>query len=255
MQPKILSKIEKPLLRQFAEWFLLIIIVAAVFGSVGYVNGYTTSCSKTLRLPIFHVGDYWVYKVTYNGAVYTWTKRIVSEEIVNGIYCYVEVTTSKPLLEDMIMMKEWISKSDLNIVKQMWIFQDSSVYVKESTHMYDKEMWPKAVGKKVNVTSKVSSYIIIGGITHHLGNTNQNYEIVMDSFETIAVPAGTFLSLKIYAYLDGRLDWIEWYSDRAKMWVRVGGSDSSGTIVELLHYRLTSKTISRRDYASGTTKP
>jgi hypothetical protein len=194
-------------------------------------------------LPIYHVGDQWVYRETDDGTVYTNTQTVIGEELYNGIECYVIKIEYAPKYKGFFSeVTAWVNKATNDpVMMQMTVdisgitMNETDIYTYSLYSLFDK-FWPLKVGNEV--TKPCSVQVVIEGAGQSSTETyNGTRTFKIDKIETIKVNAGEFRCFKMLVSEDGEVVEEQWYSDKTQNTVKVASKDGKHAI-ELLSYSI-----------------
>lgn len=197
------------------------------------------------RIPILHVGDYWIMEIVYNATAYTMTQSLI-EAYVDHYLMY--MTYDPPYMGE-INETRWVDKSTLDPTR-IWghinyTYDTTTIpYTFNSTFLYTRtEGVPFLlyVGKKLNTTETIVwNMTTMDGVTStYARNYSYTYHIV--AIENVTVPAGTFTSFKIdmLNVTSGELIHTVWYSDEVKYYVKsIDYTTTPETTYELKGYSI-----------------
>ena len=190
------------------------------------------------RLPIYSVGDQWVFKMVSEGTEYTWTEKIIGEEALS-VSCYVMETSSEPAFMEMTSMKMWLNKATLDERKVEYTGEYEGTpytYVEEYSNTYEGgTMFPLIVGREATVTQTTTSYVIIDTETYPEDTEESVWTMTVEKIEEVTVTGGTFDCFKVLIYVEGSLANTMWFSDTAKTQVKYI-DHLTGDTMELLSY-------------------
>jgi len=190
------------------------------------------------RVPILHVGDWWVMDFVFNETTYTLTQNVTGE----GADYYITYSEYDPPFQGRYNRTDWVDKSTLNPV---WAEGQSEYmgtpYTYNVTFLYiyyGGVLFPLIVGKEFNMTEIMTYNMTIGG-TPYTYEYNMSYIFEVETIENVTVPAGTFTCFEINMRnaTTGDLIYVTWYSDEAKTWVKyVDYTTTPETTYELRDY-------------------
>jgi len=208
------------------------------------ITGSACNQNKEGELPIVHTGDKWVYKaMDGDGNEYTYTVEVTGDTIDNGRDCYVvECSYIPPWQESTDNEITEIEKATFLAIKIKRTGTNSmsepftSTTIRSFEHPEDFP-WPLEVDKEVK---QVETSITIMG--EELTGTEPEAIpvttiIKIETIEDITVSAGTFRCFKIVGYYEGQKQYIKWYSDKVKQYVKATYEDT-GSSLELQSYTL-----------------
>jgi len=177
------------------------------------------------RLPILHVGDWWIMEIVFNETTYIVTMNLTGE----GPNYYVWYSEYNPPFMGMYNSTDWIDKSTIN---PMWSQGQSEYTYDNTTITYTYNMtflytyyagvpFPLIVGKEFNMTEIMTYTTTMDNITYAY-EYNMSYVFEVETIESVTVPAGTFTCFKVNMWnaTGGALAYTMWYSDEAKTWVK-----------------------------------
>lgn len=195
-------------------------------------------------LPIFQIGNYWLFNMSDGSTVNTWSFLLRTEETLNNVDCYViDISFSQPFQDIFTNLTIWYEKSTLLPLQTLFIGEIWSIpflSTMSSTYDYSENLWPIQVGKEitVNETDVISTLILD---ETDIETETWGYSIKVEALEEITVPAGTFTCFKLVEYADdGTLNKISWYSDTVKFLYVKMVNTITGETNELLSYNLQS---------------
>ena len=181
------------------------------------------------RLPILHVGDWWIMESVFNETTYTFTQNVTGE----GPDYYITYSENDPPYQGMYNRTSWVDKSTMNPVTMQgtgeYPYDNTTItYTYNGTFFYvyyGGVPFPLIVGKELNQTETytITSTMIIDGTPYtHENNYTCTYTLEVEAIENVTVPAGTFTCFKIDMWnaTSGDLMYTMWYSDEAKTWVK-----------------------------------
>jgi len=195
------------------------------------------------RLPILHVGDWWIMEFVFNETTYTWTQNVTGE----GPNYYAIYSTYEPPYMGRANETQWVDKS--TIISPVWIHGQSEYTYDNMTITYTYNItffytyyggvpFPLIVGKEFNMT-EIMTYTMTMDNTTYTYKYNMSYVSKVEMIESVTVPAGTFTCFKINMWnaTSGGLIYTAWYSDEAKTWVKyVDYTTTPETTAELKDY-------------------
>jgi|GEM_PF-2988987 len=198
------------------------------------------------RLPILHVGDWWIMEFVSNETTYTMTQNVTGE----GIDYYIMYSEYDPPLMGEINGTQWIDKSTTNPVTMQgqgeYTYENTTIpYTYNGTIFYTYKggvLFPLIVGKELNQTETYTmTYTMIIDDTPYTNeyNSTNTYTFKVEAIENVTVPAGTFTCFKVNYWnaTSGALLYTMWYSDEAKTWVKyIDYTTTPETIAELKDY-------------------
>ena len=177
------------------------------------------------RVPILHVGDWWIMEFVFNETTYILTQNITGE----GPDYYVIYEEYNPPYQGTSNMTYRVDKST---TYQIW-GQGQSEYTYDNTTIpytynitffytyYGGVPFPMIVGKEFNMT-EIMTYTMIMDNTTYTYEYNTSYVFEVETIESVTVPAGTFTCFKVNMWnaTSGDLMYTMWYSDEAKTSVK-----------------------------------
>jgi len=194
------------------------------------------------RVPILHVGDWWIMEFAFNETTYILTQNITGE---SPDY-YVIYEEYNPPYQGTSNMTYQMDKST---TYQIW-GQGQSEYTYDNTtipYTYNITFFytyhggvpfPMIVGKEFNMT-EIMTYTMTMDNTTYTYEYNTSYVFEVETIESVTVPAGTFTCFKVNMWnaTSGALLYTMWYSDEAKTWVKyVDYTTTPETTYELKDY-------------------
>lgn len=194
------------------------------------------------RVPILHVGDWWIMELVFNETTYILTQNITGE----GPDYYVIYQEYNPPYQGRSNMTQRVDKSTTN---PMW-GQGQSEYTYDNTTItytynmtflytyYGGVQFPLIVGKEFNMT-EIMTYTLTMDNTTYTYKYNMSYVSKVETIESVTVPAGTFTCFKINMWnaTSGALLYTAWHSDEAKTWVKyIDHTTTPETTAELKDY-------------------
>ena len=194
------------------------------------------------RVPILHVGDYWIMEAVYDTTTYTMTQSIIGE----GVDYYLVYIEYDPPSEGMINSTQWVDKSTSNPVRMQghgnYTYDTTTIpYTYNITFLYTYQAgvpYPLIVGKELNMTETMIYNMTMDSTTHtYIMNSSYTYKI--EAVEDVTVPAGTFTCFRMNMYNEtsGDLMYTAWYSDEVKSYVKyIDYSTTPETTYELKDY-------------------
>jgi len=209
------------------------------------------SCQKAEapegQLPVYQVGDSWVWSYVMDGTTYTLTEKVTGSETVEGRDCYAIDMSFEPAITSThdgvvytVTMKYFADKISglLGVKMEMTISSDEQTFTSSEIYSYDPwiELFPLEIGKVVEAgltTTQKSGGIQVGDAVV----TTEKY--VVDGKEEVTVTAGTFNCWKIIIYDGaGNVTLIMWYSDTVKSGIKT--VDAQGKVMmELKSYSVS----------------
>ena len=201
---------------------------------------------KPGRLPILHVGDWWITEFVSNETTYTMTQNVTGE----GPDYYITYSENDPPYQGMYNRTSWVDKSTINPVTMEgtgeYTYDNTTIsYTYNGTVFYTYKggvLFPLIVGKELNETDTyiITSTMIIDDTPYtHESNDTDTYTVKVEASENVTVPAGTFACFKIDMWnaTSGELIYTYWYSDEAKTSIKyIDYTTTPEMIVELKDY-------------------
>ena len=198
------------------------------------------------RLPILHVGDWWIMESVFNETTYTFTQNVTGE----GPDYYITYSENDPPYQGMYNRTSWVDKSTINPVTMQgtgeYTYNNTTIpYTYNGTIFYTYKggvLFPLIVGKELNETDTytMTSTMIIDDTPYtHESNDTYTYTVKVEAIENVTVPAGTFACFKIDMWnaTSGELIYTYWYSDEAKTSIKyIDYTTTPETIAELKDY-------------------
>ncbi len=195
------------------------------------------------RLPILHVGDWWIMEFVFNETPYTFTQNVTGE----GPDYYVIYSTYEPPYMGRANETQWVDKS--TIISPVWIHGQSEYTYGNMTITYSYNItffytyyggvpFPLIVGKEFNMT-EIMTYKMTMDDTTYTYEYNMTYTYKVEAIENVTVPAGTFTCFRVDMWnaTTGALIYTTWYSDEAKTWVKyIDYTTTPETTYELKDY-------------------
>ena len=230
---------------------LLGLVVAVAIGCVGCgATGSTPALTTTEMpavgegnegaLPIWHVGERWIYEISAQGVEYTMTSEVTGEDVIDGTECYVmESTYDPPWGGTYANSTEAVGKETFEIVSR----ESSGRYlgvplVQHLTYSYERSgpsPYPMRVGFESETIVTESTAMTVMGRTQTSAEASA-YTNVIEKKELITVPAGAFECFKIVKHGEGGTpSRTSWYSDEAKSNVKSIDYET-GTVMQLVSY-------------------
>ncbi len=199
------------------------------------------------QLPVYQVGDKWVWSYVMDGTDYTLTEEITGEETVEGRDCYVLDMLFDPIIssthDDVVYtttgMKYWMDKDTalMGVKMETSFTGNGRTYTSSEIYSYDPwvNLFPLEIGKEAESELTTTQYAG-GSQTGDPVVVTEKYKI--DSREDITIAAGTFNCWKIIIYDGaGSVTLIMWYSDQIKSAVKM--TDAEGNVMmELKSYSI-----------------
>jgi len=194
------------------------------------------------RLPILHVGDWWIMESVFNETTYTMTQNVTGE----GPDYYITYLEYDPPFQGIYNETDWIDKSTINPVRMQgpgeYTYDNTTIpYTYNITFFYTYYggvQFPMIVGKEFNMT-EIMTYTMTMDNTTYTYEYNMSYVFEVETIESVTVPAGTFTCFKVNMWnaTSGALLYTMWYSDEAKTWVKyVDYTTTPETTYELKDY-------------------
>ncbi len=212
---------------------VLVVGVAAlcVLGVVFYIcAGESKKEAPMAEVPIYNIGDEWVYRIT--GTVgYTCCSRVIAEEVVNGENAYlVGLSFEPPYLGFAHEMETWVEKETgetIRIVTSCRYWGEPHRWVRDYAYEYpEMGKWPLKVGKEYTWVQK------------RIGIENVICTVKVEKWEEVSVPAGKFPCFRLVYYGENGDIWrTEWYSPLVKRNIKWVDSET-GETWELTSYSL-----------------
>jgi len=208
-----------------------VIVVAGIIGAAIYVlGGGLKKEAPRAEMPIYQIGDEWVYRVT--GVVeYTCRYRVIGEEILKKENSYVvELSYEPPYLGFSRKVSTWEVRETgdiLRILTSGKYREEPRTWVWDYTYQYiEAGKWSLEVGKEYT------------RIQTRIGVENITSVVKVEKWEDVLVPAGKFPCFKLVYYHENGDIWrTEWYSDSVKRnvkWEEV----ETGEMWELTSYSI-----------------
>ena len=191
-------------------------------------------------LPTLNVGDRWVYTMTSNSHLYTYTSEVTKQQTIDGKECYLlDVSLDPPYAGFMTGGEVWIEKETLWIRKSQMLGEYMGLpwLVSSDCSTEGPPLFPLEVGKEVEVTQTITQTRTMQGTTQtETGSATGTF--IVEKIEVITVPAGTFRCFKIVEYDEhGTPVDTGWYSDKVKSIDYVKSIDlETGDTTELVSY-------------------
>ena len=194
------------------------------------------------RVPILHVGDWWIMELVANGTTHTVTSNVTGE----GPDYYVTYEEYNPPYQGRHNMTYHVDKSTTN---PTW-GQGQSEYTYDNTTItytynitffytyYGGAPFPLIVGKELNMSESMTYKTIIHDTTYTY-EYDMSVIYKVEKIENVTVPAGTFTCFKIDMRnaTSGDLVYTAWYSDEVKTWVKyIDYTTTPEATVELKDY-------------------
>lgn len=195
------------------------------------------------RVPVLHVGDWWIMEIVFNATTYTLTQNVTGE----GPDYYIVYSEYDPPYQGRCNSTDWIDKSmPISPVRS----EGHSEYAYNNTTIiyaynitfyriyYGGVPFPLIVGKELNMTESMN-YTSKYDTTTYTYEYNMSFVFEVDTIENVTVPAGTFTCFKVNLWNATTLDHVYtmWYSDEAKTWVRyIDYTTTPETTAELKDY-------------------
>ncbi|MCK5593166.1 hypothetical protein KAI31_03610 [Candidatus Bathyarchaeota archaeon] len=177
------------------------------------------------RVPILHVGDWWIMEFVFNETTYTFTQNITGE----GPDYYVMYEEYNPPYQGTSNMTYRVDKSTtyqiLGQGQSEYTYDNTTIpYTYNVTYFYTYYggvPFPMIVGKEFNMT-EIMTYTMIMDNTTYTYEYNTSYVFEVETIESVTVPAGTFTCFKVNMWnaTSGALLYTMWYSDEAKTSVK-----------------------------------
>jgi hypothetical protein len=173
------------------------------------------------RIPILHVGDYWITEFVDNATTYTVTQNITGE----GTDYYLMYSAYDPPYRGTINSTGWLDKSTLNPIRMQghsnYTYDTTTTpYTYNSTILYTYQggvPFPLIIGKEFNMTETIAYNMTMNSTTYtYIMNNSYTYKV--EAIENVTVPAGTFTCFRMNYYnaTSGDLIYIFWWSDVVK---------------------------------------
>ena len=218
--------------------------LAAVYGTSGKPINKTELLLG--KVPILHVGDWWIMEFVSNETTYTLTQNVTGE----GSDYYVRYLEYDPPFQGMHNRTGWVDKSTISPVRMQgqgeYTYDNTTVpYTYNGTIFYvyyGGVPFPLIVGKELNGTETYTmtyTMIIDGTPYTHKYNYTYAYTFRVEAIEKVTVPAGTFTCFKIDMWnaTSGDLMYTAWHSDEVKTWIKyIDYTTTPETIAELKDY-------------------
>lgn len=203
-------------------WYtkLLSVFVALLVASVAIVGA---ACCPPAEeegaLPTLHVGDHWVYKMTSDPYLYTWTVEVTGQETIDGRDCYVVDALIHPPVKGVVTdIRCWIQKDTFWVVKTQISgeYTGFSYIVSADYSIEGPPLFPLEVGKEVEITeTSTITTTMLGETETEIERYTRTYNV--EKIEDITVAAGTFRCFKVVTYDEYFDTWsTAWYSDKVK---------------------------------------
>ena len=189
----------------------MIVLVACIIGAAIYVLGLGLKKeAPRAEMPIYHIGDEWVYQITGGVVGYTCRSRVIGEEILKNENSYViELSYEPPYLGISSKVSTWEERENGDTLR---IIISSKSSGKPSTLLSDYTYRYPGAGKWfLEVGKEFTRVQTMGGIE------NVTSVVRVEKWEEVSVPAGKFPCFKlVYYYENGDIWRTEWYSDHVK---------------------------------------
>ena len=199
------------------------------------------------QLPVYQVGDKWVWSYVMNEMTYTLTEEVTGEETVEGRDCYIIDMSFDPVISsthgDVVYtvtgMKYWADKATtfLGVKMEQSVTGNEQTFTSTTHYSYNPwaSLFPLEIGK-VTETENTTTQYSDGTQRGNPVVTTEKY--VVDGKEDVTVTAGTFSCWKITMYGSaGNLTLTMWYSDQAKNAVKMTDAEGN-TMMELKSYSI-----------------
>ena len=173
--------------------------------------------------PIWEIGYKWEYEWERPDSSGTLTRKVIREEIFDGIPCFVVKIGALEVFYTKDVLGPVATKKKGNVI---W----------KTNAPIQRVAWPLKVGRKWNAVFKYEK-------VQEESSTNYDFEVVVAKLEEVTVPAGKFKAFKteVYFSYSGNLESEWWYSPKVKGYVKFIRHIGSGT--RPLEYRLKSYTV------------
>lgn len=219
-------------LSKTAALAVIIVVVAGVIGAVIYVlGGEPKKEAPRAEMPIYYIGDEWVYRVT--GVIgYTCHSRVIGEEIVHNENSYViELSYEPPYLGFSSKVRTWEERETGDILRTLTSSKswgEPSRWIRDYIYQYPGVgKWFLEVGKEFT------------RVQARVGVENVTSVVRVEKWEDVSVPAGKFPCFKLVYYHENGDIWrTEWYSDDVKRNVKWVESET-GEMWELTSYSIS----------------
>lgn len=211
---------------------MAIIIVVGIIGAAIYVLGLGPKKeAPRAEMPIYYIGDEWVYRVTGGVIGYTCRSRVIGEEILKNENSYViELSYEPPYLGFSSKEKAWVERENGDTLRFLTLGKyrgEPSSWLRDYIYQYPGAgKWPLEVGKEYT------------RVQARVGVENVTSVVRVEKWEDVSIPAGEFPCFKlVYYYENGDVWRTEWYSDHVKSNVKWEESET-GEMWELTSYSL-----------------
>jgi len=187
-------------------------------------------------LPIFNLGDEWVYRWVEDFAEMTFTQRVTGEEMVDSKDCYAMDWIYEPPMPGMDSVKYWVDKLTQSFSKMQGTSEyDSQVYVWTTIYSYEiveGSYWPLVVGNEFRMEGTETTTVTMNDEVLSEDTMEVTYLGRVETEEEIEVPAGTFDCFKmVMTDEDENLLYLGWYSDQVKSQVKSISYDEGGSVI------------------------
>lgn len=196
-----------------------------------WIPGPVVASSQNSSAPVLRVGDTWTY---HHSKGFNSTRSIDRIDHLSSPQsgCFAVGTerdnsrwTSEWISTDWVMVQAEIQTSNYTV---------TDTY-SQGLRIYD---WPLTVGKSWSSdTTVIESIIGVGG--SHTSHSNLSDQRTVTGYANVTVPAGTFRTLLVEAYLGGQLVFRDWVNYDTKMPVQEVGYYPDGRLydtVQLVSY-------------------
>ena len=233
-------------MRKLAIWLTPMLVVALSVVAAGCGGEEATPAAETEgALPILHIGDKWVSRVTSEGLEYTITEEVTGEAMVSGMDCYVmDASFDPPVGGRLHGAQGSLEKATMFPIRMEMSLEYMDVPVAmTSTHSYQFTgalLYPLYVGKEVEVTQTTTTTSALGGEPETETDTDtEAYTYKVEAIEDVTVRAGTFRCFKVVQYDDQGTALATWWeSPDTRQHTVKKISHVDGDITELVSYSL-----------------
>lgn len=211
--------------RRVLRGTVVIVVVVLLLPVVGCSEGPTFIDGE---LPVFKVGDQWVWTQLVDGESLEWAVEVSELGSLGDKECYIlDSSFSPPLHGYFNFMKMWIWMDEpfFSVLKTQMdavvLGEPVSSVVEFETEFSDQQRWPLEVGVEFTRSTTITEVTTFGGDV----TTDSKMETVVvkvEGKEDIAVSAGEFSCFVIREYSeDNELQNTVWYSDEVKNDVKI----------------------------------
>lgn len=224
------------------------LIVAIILGGVliflwDYFTFAPTEITEGEPIPSLRIGDEWVFGWTdFENKKIIENFEIIGEEDFGDLNCYVLTSSMEPAAkfrENVTVdgRRVLIDKATLKWMKYQLLYENVIVTAEgvqvdmAFSRTFSEPLWPITTGKEI--TMEVGTRFMDYPTVHR-----DTYFVKVGPVENLILPGGIFEAIRIGYEKDNLFIGEEWYSPRAKYFVRLVGMETNLPPMELKDFSL-----------------